>query len=131
MWKIVGAMLVVCVLAGCAKPADPDQAEQAVPQFHMALMGGDFAGIYDRAARELQQSQSQQDFVAYLQKVRSTLGEVKGAERTATQVEGRRVTLTYKTAYANGPATEEFVIRADEGQAPVLVAYRLLTPALK
>ncbi|GAB2878298.1 hypothetical protein GCM10027046_02870 [Uliginosibacterium flavum] len=131
MWKIVWAILAVCVLAGCAKPADPDQAEQAVPQFHMSLMGGDFAGIYGHAARELQQAQSQQDFVSYLQKVRRTLGEVKGAERTATKVEGRRVTLTYKTAYANGPATEEFVIRADEGQEPLLVAYRLLTPALK
>lgn len=131
MWKFMGAMLAVCVLASCAKPADPDQAEQAVPQFHMALMGGDFSGIYGRAARELQQAQSQQDFVSYLQKVRSALGEVKGAERTATKIEGRRVTLSYKTSYANGPATEEFVIRADEGQEPVLVAYRLLTPVLK
>lgn len=131
MWKFVGAMLAACLLAGCAKPADPDQAEQAVPQFHMALIDGDFAGVYARAGKELQQSQPQQDFVSYLQKVRSSLGEVKGAERTATKVEGRRVTLTYKTAYANGPATEEFVIRADEGQEPVLAAYRLLTPALK
>lgn len=124
-------LLAICALTGCAQPADPDLAEQAVPQFHMALIGSDFAGIYARAADELKQAHSQPDFVRYLQSVRQSMGEVEGAERTSTQVEGRRVTLTYNTRYAKGPATEEFIIRADEGQAPLLAGYRLLSPPLK
>lgn len=131
MLKCVLVILALCALAGCAKPADPDLAEQAVPQFHMALIGSDFAGIYARAADELKQAHAQPDFVRYLQSVRQSMGEVRGAERTSTKVDGRRVTLTYNTAYANGPATEEFIIRADEGQEPVLASYRLLSPALK
>ncbi|MDP5238400.1 membrane lipoprotein lipid attachment site-containing protein [Uliginosibacterium sp. 31-16] len=131
MRRIIVVTLALLALAGCSKPADPDLAEQAVPQFHMALIDGDFDGIYSRAAGELKRSQSQQEFVRYLQAVRRTLGEVKGAERTATKVAGRLVTLTYTSNYANGLATEEFVIRADENQEPVLAGYRVLTPALK
>lgn len=131
MRRIIVATLALWALAGCTKPADPDLAEQAVPQFHMALIEGDFDGIYSRAAGELKRRQSQQEFVRYLQAVRRTLGEVKGADRTATKVDGRLVILTYASNYARGPATEEFVIRADENQPPLLAGYRLLAPALK
>lgn len=131
MFKQLGVVLALCALAGCGKPADPDQAEQAVPQFHMALIESDFDGIYQRASEDLQKRQPQGAFVAYLKSVRGKLGEVRGADRTGTKVDGRVVTLTYNTVYANGPATEEFVIRAEEGKEPVLVSYRLLSPSLE
>ena len=123
-------LLVLCMLVGCAKPADPELAEQAVPPFHMALLDGDFDGIYRRAGAELKQQQAQPAFVTYLRKVRGALGEIQGADRTATRVEGTRVTLTYKSKYSVSEATEEFVIRAEEGKEPVLVSYRLLAPVL-
>jgi hypothetical protein len=131
MKRIVVAFFCATALAAAAKPADPDEAEQAVPQFHMALLSGDFAGIYQRAAPALRARQTQAGFVAALQRQRAQLGGVRGADRTATKVHGREVTLTYKTVYEAGPAREEFVILHEAGQAPLLLRYRLLAPALK
>lgn len=128
--RVFCMLLLAGLLAGCARPADPDEAEQAVPQFHMALMEKDFAGIYQRADAALRADQSQDAFVAYLQKQQARLGEVRGANRTATQVKGREVTLTYASDYAGGMATEEFVVRQEEGLPPQIVSYRLLSPAL-
>lgn len=130
MRRLLGMLCLLGALAGCAAPADPDQAELAVPEFHLALLEGDFAGIWQRAAPALREAQTQAEFVAYLQQVRNKLGEVRSADRTATRVDGREVTLTYRTVYAAAPASEEFVIRLEEGQAPQLLRYRLLTPAL-
>lgn len=130
MRRVLMGLLLGLLLAGCVTPADPDQAEHAVPEFHLALMEGDFAGIYQRAAPELRQAQSQAEFVAYLQQVRARLGEVRGADRTATRVDGRDVTLTYRSNYAAAAASEEFVIRQEQDRPPQLLRYRLLSPAL-
>ena len=126
----IALLALAGLLGACTPPVNPDEAEQAVPAFHMALIEGDFAGIWQRAAPALREAQPQAEFVAGLQKIRSTLGEVRGADRVATQVAGRQATLTYRTAYANGAAREEFVIVQDEGQAPQLLRYRLLEPQI-
>ena len=133
MQRILAMLAVIGLLAACSQPqppAEPDLAEQAVPQFHMALLDRDFAGIYQRAGDELKRQQSEADFVARLVKVRAALGEIRGAERSATQIDGRRVTLSYQSEYANGKASEEFVILAEEGREPMLIGYRLLEPQL-
>ena len=113
--------LLMTLIVGCAKPVqvDPDVAEQPVPLFHMALNDGQVAEIYNRAAEELKQHESQQDFSARLENVRRKMGPVQGANRqgwTAREDGGSVfVTLTYKTTYAAGEAEEEFVIRMKDG----------------
>ncbi|MEC5399089.1 hypothetical protein [Uliginosibacterium sp. H1] len=129
---VAAATIALALLTGCAKePAiDADQAERAVPQFHTALNDGNFDAIYEAAAPALKSSQSQADFVRYLQAVRGKLGMIRGTERTGTRVEGQQATLTYKSAYEGGEATEEFVILLEPEKEPVVVSYRMLSPAL-
>ncbi|MDO6386576.1 MULTISPECIES: hypothetical protein [Uliginosibacterium] len=130
MRKWIALLALACLLGACTPPVNPDEAEHAVPAFHLAMIEGDFAGIYQRAAPALREAQAQAEFVAGLQKIRARLGEVRGAERMTTTVDGRQATLTYTTAYANGAAREEFVIVQEEGQAPQLLRYRLLEPQI-
>ncbi|MEC5384253.1 DUF4019 domain-containing protein [Uliginosibacterium sp. H3] len=118
---LIVAGLTCITLLACAKPVEinPDVAEQPVPLFHMALNGGNVAEIYSTAAPELKQHESQQDFVARLEKVRAKMGPVQGTERQswkAVEDSGSvLVTLTYKSRYAAGEAEEEFLIRMKDG----------------
>ncbi|HSD38123.1 MAG TPA: DUF4019 domain-containing protein [Rhodocyclaceae bacterium] len=130
----IHAFILMCLTAAtllaCAKPVevDPDVAEQPVPLFHMALNGGNVAEIYDTAAAELKQQESQQDFVARLEKVRSKMGPVQGTERQgwkAVENSGSvLVTLTYKTRYAAGEAEEEFLVRMKDN-TNTLAGYKI------
>ena len=106
-----------------------DLAEQAVPQFHMAINGGRFDAIYEGAAQDLKLAQSQTSFVTYLQKLHAKMGDVQGANRTSSSIAGDLVTLRYDSKYAKGDANEELVVRL-QGQAATLVSYRMLSPSL-
>ncbi|MDQ8023355.1 MAG: hypothetical protein REI94_16070 [Moraxellaceae bacterium] len=129
---LAAATVALALFTGCAKePAiDADQAERAVPQFHTALNDGNFDAIYEAAAPALKSSQPQADFVKYLQAVRGKLGMIRGTQRTGTKVDGKQATLTYKSDYEGGEASEEFVILLEPEKEPVLVGYRMLSPAL-
>lgn len=126
------ALSATFLLAGCGHDTERiDEAERAVPEFHLALMDGDLAGIYQRAAPELQQQESAQDFVGRLQRQHAALGGVRGTERSSAKIDGERVTLTYNTFYEKAQASEEFVIVDQDGQPPRLAGYRLISPALE
>ncbi|MEN3113145.1 hypothetical protein ACFONG_15385 [Uliginosibacterium paludis] len=131
MFRSFLAALALVSLAACGQDARRiDEAERAVPDFHLALIDGDFAGIYQRAAPELQQQETAEAFVARLQTQRKALGSIRGTERSSAKVEGERVTLSYNTFYEAQQASEEFVILAPAGQPPRLAGYRLLSPKL-
>ncbi len=131
MFTRLCATLALLALAACGADAQRiDEAERAVPDFHLALIDRDFAGIYQRAAPELQQQETAEAFVARLQKQRAALGGIRGTERSGARVEGDHITLGYNTFYEAQQASEEFVILAPAGQAPKLAAYRLLSPRL-
>lgn len=129
--KLSGLLLVLLLAACGAQTETIDAAERAVPDFHLALMDGDFAGIYQRAAPDLQQSYDAADFVAHMQKQRVALGGVRGTERSKANVDGELVTLRYNTFYEKAQAEEEFVVRLAPGQPPRLAEYRLLKPQLE
>jgi hypothetical protein len=130
----IHSFILICLasitLLACAKPVevDPDVAEQPVPLFHMALNGGNVAEIYNTAAADLKQHESQQDFVARLEKVRSKMGPVQGTERQswkAVEDSGSvLVTLTYKSRYAAGEAEEEFLVRMKDN-TNTLAGYKI------
>jgi hypothetical protein len=131
MFRTLCAILALTLFAACGQDAKHiDEAEHAVPDFHLALIDGDLAGIYQRAAPELQQQESAEAFVARLQKQRIALGSIRGTERSRAKVEGERITLDYTTFYEKAQASEEFVILAIKGQPPKLAGYRLISPTL-
>jgi hypothetical protein len=130
----IHAFILTCLtsatLLACAKPVEvnPDVAEQPVPLFHMALNSGQLADIYSTAAADLKQHESQQDFIARLEKVRGKMGPVQGTERQswkAVEDSGSvLVTLTYKSRYAAGEAEEEFLVRMKDN-TNTLAGYKI------
>ncbi|MDQ7988474.1 MAG: hypothetical protein REI09_02465 [Candidatus Dactylopiibacterium sp.] len=128
--KILCAALLTLLTACGPDTGRIDAAERLVPEFHLALIDGDFDGIYARAAPELRQAQDAAAFAGRLQRQRAALGAVRGTERVEAAVDGEVVRLRYRTFYERGPASEAFVVRLTPGGAPSLMAYRLLEPAL-
>lgn len=127
MFRILCILLVTGLLASCGDEAQRiEAAERAVPEFHLALIDGDLAGIWQRAAPELQRQESAEAFVARLAAQRRALGGVRGTERSAARREGERVTLRYTSFYEKAQVEEEFVILAPPAGAPRLAGYRLL-----
>lgn len=135
MRRLLSCLLVLFSLAAQAKDADiADQAEQAVPQFHMAINGNNFDSIWQHADEALQKRIPQKTFVAKLADQKNKLGEVQAAKRTSWKLRKQGgdtlVTLRYKTTYAKGEAAEEFVVRL-HGTAAQITNYRIKAKALK
>lgn len=121
-------LLALGLLAACGNEVPRiDAAERAVPEFHLALIDNDLAGIWQRAAPELQRQEGIDAFVARLAAQRKALGGVRGTERSAAETEGEHVRLRYNSFYEKGQVEEEFLIFAPPGQAPQLAGYRLLS----
>jgi hypothetical protein len=153
--SILTTLLCALTLAGCNKPADPaptaapaatttlptassapatddalaDTAEQVVPQFHLNFMDSAYAAIYDSAAPEFRLFRQKHEFIAYMESIRKKMGVIQGAERIGASNNGMTVTLRYKSSYANGPATEEFIVHVS-GSSAALVGYRMVSPPI-
>jgi hypothetical protein len=127
---VLGFLLV---LSGCSASADTAAAEQAVPQFHRSLDAGRFAEIYEQSSDDLKKVASKQDFLSLLEAVHRKLGNTKSSEKQAWNINyhtsGTFVTLVYKTAYAEGEASEKFVFRM-HGSAATLAGYHINSNAL-
>jgi hypothetical protein len=113
--------------------ADTDLAEKEIPKFHALLDAGQATEIYARASEELRGAASEKDFVALLDAVHRKLGQVKTTKQIAWKVNyhtsGTFVAMTYKTQYAEGEATEQFVYRLKDKQA-FLAGYHVNSNAL-
>lgn len=120
-------------LSACSMSADTTAAEQAVPKFHALLDAGRFAEIYESSSAELRKASSQQDFVALLESVHRKLGNMKSSVKQGWKVNYRTsstfVSLTYKTIYAEGEATEQFIFQVQD-TAALLVGYHVNSNAL-
>ena len=112
---------------------DSAVAEAKIPEFHSLLDAGEFRAIYAASADDLKKVASEKDFVALLDAVHRKLGQVKTTTRQTWLVNSRTsgtfVTLTYKTVFAKGDATEQFVYRIENDQA-VLAGYSVNSLAL-
>jgi hypothetical protein len=124
---------LVTALSGCSMSADTTAAEQAVPKFHGLLDTGRFTEIYEASSSELKNASSQKDFVALLEAVHRKLGNTKSSEKQGWKVNyhtsGTFVSLTYKTLYAEGDATEQFTFKVGGNEA-ALVGYHINSNAL-
>jgi hypothetical protein len=120
-------------LWGCSVSADTAAAEQAVPSFHRSLDAGRFAEIYELSSDELKGAASSQEFLALLEAVHRKLGNTKSSEKQSWNINyhtsGTFVTLVYKTAFAEGEASEKFVFRM-RGNTATLAGYYINSNAL-
>ena len=127
------ALLFALVLASSGCSVDTAQAERAVPKFHSMLDAGNFVQIYASCSEDLKSRSSQQDFVAFLEGVRSRLGASASSKRRGWRVDyrpaGTFITLTYTTRYAQGEAQEQFVFRMKDNRA-LLAGYHINSNAL-
>ena len=120
-------------LAGCSGSASVSLAEEQIPRFHQSLDAAKFQEIYAAASEELKKASSEKDFVALLEAVHRKLGAAKSSEKQNWNVgvytSGTSVSLTYKTVYTEGDATEKFVYRIKGDQA-LLLGYHISSNAL-
>jgi hypothetical protein len=125
--------VLILFLSGCSMHSDVAVADRAVPQFHRLLDGGQFADIYANAAPELTGAIAEPGFVALLGAVHRKLGSSVSAEKVNWAVNyhssGTFVTLVYKTVYAGGEASEQFVFRL-HGEQAALAGYHISSNAL-
>lgn len=116
-WLLIPAFM----LLGCSMSKDSEIAEKKVPEFHLLLDSGRFSEIYSASSDELKKVSKESDFVALLEGVHRKLGNNKTSERQTWNVNyntsGTFVTLTYKTTYSEGDASEQFVYRIQDGEA--------------
>ena len=115
-------------------PGNAAIAEQAIPQFHMAINDARFDEIYKNASPELKKRKTQQAFVAQVEAVHRQLGAIQGTDRQSWRSEEQfpstLVTLTFKSAYAAGEAIEEFLFRVEDQRA-ALAGYSIQSSVLK
>ena len=118
---------VIATALGCSASKAKQLSEQGVAKFHAQLDAEQYHDIYTQASTEFQKSDSESAFTEFLSAVHRKLGRVQNSEEQTFFINfgasGTTVTLTQKTTFANGPATEEFVWRV--GEQPVLVKYRI------
>jgi hypothetical protein len=130
-FMLLVTLAIVC--SGCSRSENIDSDEQAVLSFHERLDAGQFDQIYELSSDELKKASTQSDFVALLNAVHRKLGNVKSAERQAWstnyRTSGTFITLTYKTAYSEGEAAEQFVFRMQD-HAAALAGYHVNANAL-
>ena len=133
MRTVLAVLLFAGTIAACSFSADADLAEAKVPEFHALLDAGDAHAIYAASADDLKKSVSERDFVAFIDAIHRKLGPVKSMEKPAWQSShmpgGTFVTLTYKTQFSEGEATERFVYRIVGDQA-TLAGYNINSLAL-
>lgn len=131
--RVILLFPLILLFAGCSTQQDVGVADLAVPRFHQMLDDGRFADIYGGASSELTSSSTEQDFVALLAAVHRKLGNSAHAEKVSWSVSylgsGTFVNLFYKTGYAGGEASEQFVFRID-GKVAKLAGYHINAPAL-
>jgi hypothetical protein len=124
----VRVSLCVLALANKAKKA----AEGSVVNFHAQLNAAQYHDIYSRASDDFQKSGTEAEITEFFAAVHRKLGNAKDAKEQSFFVNfttaGTVVTLTYKTEFDSGSATEQFVWKGSS--EPVLVNYRIDSRAL-
>ena len=129
---LTGAALALALgLSGCGLKKDTKAAEAEVERFHKHWNADEFQAVYDEAHADFRKSQSADETVATLKRVKQNYGEFKSATSRSWGFSSDNgvtdVKLKYDSAYANGSAVEAFVYRMT-GDKPLLVSYDIMSP---
>ena len=127
----VAALLVL--VASCSVTKGKEIGESAVARFHNQFNAGQYHDIYAQADEGFRKGTSEADTLAMFDAVHRKLGTVKNTNQTNWRVNtttaGTVVTLTYKTEFTEGNATEQFTFHVS-GDNARLFHYNINSPLL-
>ena len=119
----VSVLLAVAGGSACAGFAAKGDAETAVVSFHGMLDAERYAEIYSGTDDIFKSATAETQFTEILQAVHRKLGIVVSTAQTSVYSRdqagtnaGSYLSLTYKTEFAQGPATESFNWRVVDGK---------------
>jgi hypothetical protein len=125
------ALALILAVSGCGLKKDTKAAETEVDRFHKHWNADEFKAVYDEAHANFRNSQTADEIIATLQRVKRNYGAFKSAVRRSwgfsTDNGVTDVKLKYDSAYENGSAVEAFVYRMS-GDKALLVSYDIMSP---
>jgi len=132
----IALLLAVAAGSACAGFAAKGEAETGVASFHGMLDAERYAEIYGGTDELFKNATPEAQFTEILQAVHRKLGVVVSTAQTnftsrdlAGTSTGSYISMTYKTEFAEGPATESFNWRVVEGKVH-LVGYNIQSSLL-
>jgi len=132
----VAFLLAVAGGAACAGFAAKGDAETGVASFHGMLDAERYAEIYGATDDRFKNVTAEGQFTEILQAVHRKLGAVVSTTQTGFYSRdqaginaGSYISLTYKTEFAQGPATESFNWRVVDGKV-YLAGYNIQSSLL-
>jgi len=131
--RTVLVLLIACAVSmGCSPSKAKVAAENAVVKFHAQLDNEQYHDIYSHASPEFQKSGSEADLTEFLAAVHRKLGKLQRSDEQGVYINyntsGSTIRLGYRSEFANGSATEQFVWQA--GDPSSLISYRIDSRAL-
>ncbi|TME63808.1 MAG: DUF4019 domain-containing protein [Chloroflexi bacterium] len=119
----VAFVIAVVGAAACTGFAAKGEAETGVASFHGMLDAEQYADIYSGTDDLFKNATSETQFTEILKAVHRKLGVVVSTAQTSVYSRdqagtnaGSYISLTYKTEFAEGPATESFNWRVVDGK---------------
>ena len=130
----IAVLLIVTACAlSCSFKKSKSTGESAVARFHTQFNAEQYHEMYGQTHEGFRKATTEQQMIEYLKAVHRKLGEVKDAEQTRWFVNattaGTKVSLAYKTSFAEGEAAEQFVFLV-EGDNSALYSYNVSSPIL-
>lgn len=122
---------MVLGLSGCGADEQATVADGEVDSFHKLWNAGEFEAVYDDAHVNFRNSQTDEEAVAKLERMKRSYGQFKSATRKSVTFSSDQntpdLTLNYESVYEQGSAVEVFVYRITGKQA-LLVSYDIMSP---
>jgi uncharacterized protein DUF4019 len=132
----IALLLAVAAGSACAGFAAKGEAETGVASFHGMLDAERYSEIYGGTDELFKNATPEAQFTEILQAVHRKLGVVVSTAQTnftsrdlAGTSAGSYISMTYKTEFAEGPATESFNWRVVDGKVH-LVGYNIQSSLL-
>lgn len=126
-------IIVIAFAMSCSLQRDKVTGETGVAKFHSQFNAGQYHEIYIQTDDGFRKATSEQQLTEYMEAVHRKLGEVKDAKQVGWRVNfttaGSQVLLAYRTTFAEGDATEEFVFIVN-GNDSRLFKYNIQSPTL-
>ena len=125
---LIAACLSICVL-GCSLAQNKRVADRAIRRFHDQFNEQRAGEMYQQADTSLKNLMTEKQFTEMLRQANTQLGKVQSIEQEEwrskwNEQNGSRVTVTVKTKFAKGKASE-FFVWAIEGEEARLCNYRI------
>ncbi len=118
--------LALMTLASCSSAEDQRIAVDAVSRFHDLYNAKNYAAIYAGADDAFHKAGSETDYLTLMSAIRRKLGSYRSSEdagwRVSKALGGTQVVLDYRSQFAEGAATEQFIFSISSGK-PYLVNY--------